>query len=142
MVPFFISAILDFAFRFFVSYFNLLKHECITITSKMIDFVLILLKKCYYILNLAIVPLYSMSAILEFFRNYFLSLPVCSLTMKTLDWNKKMIDLSCIQVKLSYFITNFVMAALVPYYFRFSSFPRLSTKEIHILLVFSGNFDI
>ena len=44
MVPFFISAILDFAFRFFVSYFHLLEHECITITSKMIDFVLILLK--------------------------------------------------------------------------------------------------
>ena len=46
-----------------------------------------------------------------------------------------MIDLSHIQVKLSCFVSNLVMAALAPNYFQFSLFPDCPP-------CFSGNFDI
>ena len=52
-----------------------------------------------------------------------------------------MIDLSHMQVKLSYFKTNLVMAALTPLYFQFSSFPDCPLKLFRFSLFSRKNFE-
>ena len=46
IVPFFISAIMDFFSSLLVFQLHVLDHDCITLESKIVDFVLILLKLC------------------------------------------------------------------------------------------------
>ena len=71
IVPFIVSAILDFFFSLLIFQMHVLDHDYITLESKIVDFVFILLKLCQFITILAIVPLYSMSAIMEFFEMFF-----------------------------------------------------------------------
>ena len=51
----------------------MLDHDCITLKSKIFDFVFNTTYSSYanFLTNLAIVPLYSMSAILEFIEMFF-----------------------------------------------------------------------
>jgi len=67
----------------------------------------------------------------------FLALSECSLTLETLFWNQRLSIYFF--YKSSYFITNLVMAALAPYYFRFSAFPDCSPK-IFIFSLFFQKF--